>query len=381
MSIERTATGHRVRWRDGTKNRSRAFKALKAAEAFERHVDDLKAAGRLHELDQKPAGETVLRDYVRDVWWPDYAVPRLVESTQLNYAAQWDLRIEPMWGDKRLRDIKPGALQAWVTKLQEQGVGDPTIIKTLTVLQAIMTRAHKDEEIPSNPVKAVDKPSTARTRELVAVSPLMVERIRAFMLSPEPTVDRRGIPHPRANEQLRHRNATLVSVLAYAGPRPESEALPLKWDQVGARALTLPPSRKRGGRQRYVDLLEPLAEDLSEYWQYQGMPGKDQRVFGAWSKGTWDYWREHVFKPAAVQAGLPRDVVPRDLRGSFGSLLIADGRLSILEIARQLGHKPSMLLDTYGRLFSEQDRVGHGRPAADVIREARQLVEGERVHA
>jgi len=35
----------------------------------------------------------------------------------------------------------------------------------------------------------------------------------------------------------RTRDATLVSLLAYAGLRPESEAVTLTWEQVGARDL------------------------------------------------------------------------------------------------------------------------------------------------
>jgi len=42
----------------------------------------------------------------------------------------------------------------------------------------------------------------------------------------------------------RTRDATLVSLLAYAGLRPESEAVTLTWEQVGARAIFIPRGRK-----------------------------------------------------------------------------------------------------------------------------------------
>jgi integrase len=45
---------------------------------------------------------------------------------------------------------------------------------------------------------------------------------------------------------------------------------------------------------------------------------------------------------------------PYDLRHSFVSLLIAEGR-SILDVARQAGHSASMTLDTYGHIFDELD--------------------------
>ena len=84
------------------------------------------------------------------------------------------------------------------------------------------------------------------------------------------------------------------------------------------------------------------------------------------------HWRERIFQPAAIAVGLPDDTIPRDLRGSFASLLIFEG-LNVLEVAPQLGHKPSTCLDVYGRLFEEFDPARR-RPAAEVIREARQAV-------
>jgi hypothetical protein len=45
----------------------------------------------------------------------------------------------------------------------------------------------------------------------------------------------------------------------------------------------------------------------------------------------------------------------------------------VLEVAPQLGHKPSTCLDIYGRLFEEFD-PSRRRPAVEVIREARRAV-------
>jgi hypothetical protein len=45
-------------------------------------------------------------------------------------------------------------------------------------------------------------------------------------------------------------------------------------------------------------------------------------------------------------------VKPYDLRHSWVSLLIANGA-SVVEVARQAGHAPTMTLDTYAHLFDE----------------------------
>jgi integrase len=95
-------------------------------------------------------------------------------------------------------------------------------------------------------------------------------------------------------------------------------------------------------------------------------------VFGEWSGDDWDNWRERIFQAAAIAVGLPDDTIPRDLRGSFASLLIFEG-CNVLEVAPELGHKPSTCLDIYGRLFEEFDPPCR-RPAVEVIREARKAV-------
>jgi integrase len=59
-----------------------------------------------------------------------------------------------------------------------------------------------------------------------------------------------------------------------------------------------------------------------------------------------------VFRPAAARAGLV-GARPYDLRHAFASLLIAEGRLSIVEIAAQLGHNPTVCLDIYGHEMAE----------------------------
>jgi integrase len=52
------------------------------------------------------------------------------------------------------------------------------------------------------------------------------------------------------------------------------------------------------------------------------------------------------FHSAAAQVGLGRRR-PHDLRHAFASLLIREQRTSIVELAEQLGHAPTMTLNTY----------------------------------
>ena len=82
----------------------------------------------------------------------------------------------------------------------------------------------------------------------------------------------------------------------------------------------------------------------------------------------WRNWRNRVFQPAAKKAGLSQ-TRPYDLRHSFVSLLIAERR-TIIEVARQAGHSPTMTLDTYGHIFDELEDA-EPVTAEELIRAAR----------
>lgn len=342
MSVHRVKrpngkTAYKVRWREGAANRSRQFDRLQDAKDFEARVRRERQTGDLSIL---TAGSRTLSDYAAQ-WWSDYAEPNLTPRTLEVYATQLDLRIIPHLGSHRLRALTPSVVQELLARLAREGVGDPSIVKTATVLQSMLSRAVIDGLIVRNPVAVVRKPSQRRTREPMMVSPPSVELIRA---------------------DLSLRDATLVSVLAYAGLRPESEAIVLTWGQVGRRTLAINASKT--GRQRHVRLLGPLAEDLAAWREASGEHLGNGLAFpmsgGAWSRSDWRNWVRRVWRPATSRAGLDPTVRPRDLRSSFASLLIYEGR-NVIEVADQLGHSPQTCLQHYAGLFAEvhpDDRVG-----------------------
>jgi hypothetical protein len=60
------------------------------------------------------------------------------------------------------------------------------------------------------------------------------------------------------------------------------------------------------------------------------------------------------------------------LRHSFVSLLISEGR-SVVDVARQAGHSPTMTLDVYAHVFDEFD-IAERVSAEDQIKQARRDV-------
>jgi integrase len=214
--------------------------------------------------------------------------------------------------------------------------------------------------ITSNPVAAVTKPPQRRRQVRDALGPRQIEAIRA---------------------NLDIRDATLVSVLAYAGLRP-GEALALRWGDVRDRTVVVERAASLGeikstktGAVRAVKILAPLANDLSRWRLAAGRPADTALVFpnahgGVWAAEDYKNWRRRKFRTAVAAAGLPATTRPYDLRHAFCSLLLAEGR-SIIEVAAQMGHAPTMTLDTYGHVIAEME--GDERVSAeDAITRTRQ---------
>jgi len=354
----------RVRWHeaDGAE-RSRTFDRHADAVAFEAKVRLAKRAGDLPSLD---AGRQTLSEFAEE-WWDVYAKANLETATLKTYASVWNRQALPRLGHVRLRDLSPAVVARFRSELENAGVGAASVRKTMTMLQSMLRVAVEWQRIAANPVKATRKPSVKTQRAVRPISPETVEELRAWLLA-------HGTP----------RDAVLVSVLAYAGVRPQ-EALALRWRHVRERTLLVEEAvaygklrgQKTGRPPRTVRLLAPLRQDLVEWQLASGRPDDDAFVFpaasgGVWQLHDWQNWRRRVFAPAAAALGLD-GAVPYDLRHSFASLLIHEGRLSVVEIAQQLGHSPTMTLNTYGHVIAElaeAEKVS----AEDLIREAREKI-------
>jgi integrase len=363
VSIERVdrASGAvwRVRWRDERgRNRSKVLGRKRDAEAFDAEVRRLKRTRELGKLD---AGKQTLADFGTE-WWTLYAEPNLARKTLELYAMLWDAHVLPRLGGLALRDLTPETIQHFQVELRSDGVGVVSARKALTLLHGVLQRACEWGRIPSNPAAVVRKPPIKRQRATTPLPPAIVERIRNVLLA-----------------DGRLRDATLVSVLAYAGLRP-GEALALTWGHVRGRTLLVEAAVSLGelrdtktGQRRTVTLLAPLAQDLNEWRLACGRPPDEGLVFPdrrgrPWMADAYRNWRRRIYVPAAVACGVtnPR---PYDLRHSFVSLLIHEGR-SVVEVARQAAHSPKMALDTYAHVFDEfalEDRL----PAEEQIRRAR----------
>lgn len=176
MSVRRRPDrGNRpeVRWKEGGRHRSRLFDKVRDAEAFDREIKRNKQLGTL--ASSVLQSHMTLTDFVRDEWWPKYAIPNLDQSTREVYAQTWAKDLLPRVGGYELRELTPAVVEDLRAQLHAANVGEPTQIKALGILQGICKRAVVRGLIPSNPVLPVDKPRQTTRPQLDPLAPVVVE--------------------------------------------------------------------------------------------------------------------------------------------------------------------------------------------------------------
>ena len=348
----KSEAGIEIRWLEGGHHRQRSFTRKKDAQEAWNKVQRLKETGDLGMLS---AGSETLGDFA-DRWleWKIATGKLSSPKSQRNYRWLLDKHIGPYIGGYKLSELRPRLIEAWQVEVLSKGAGRVSVAKAGALLHGILKRAVALELIASNPAVYLEQPSHKKA----PVKPLEVteiERIRQELLA----VGQLG-------------DATLVSMLAYAGLRPYNEALALGWEQLtDGRLLVerklvdgeLKPGTKTD-KARSIRLLAPLAQDLNEWRIARGRPAGGlvfPRTDGEpWSEHDYGNWRRRVF-------GALSSARPYDLRHTFASLLIWEGR-PITYVAQQLGHSPQTCLTTYAHVM---EGVEANVPAETVIRAAR----------
>lgn len=396
MSVQRRRTGkYEVRWREGGRMRSRVFERKGDADAFDLDTKRRKQLGAL--APSVLQSRITLAEFIEAEWWPRYAIPNLDPDTRRRYLEVWGTDLEPRIGSYQLREITPELVEDLRDELARPGGRTPSgkprkglsaasQRKALLLLSGILKRAVVRQLIPVNPVSMIDMPKTPAAKGIVPLAPETVEKIRTIMLQQRTRVvpatavgkrPQRGYEAPVGSPLERQRNALIVSVLAYGGLRP-IEDRSATWGDLHERTLHVFASKT--GRARDVELLAPLAQDLAEWRMACGRPSDGELIIprpsgGEWNREDWGNWRERIWRPAAIAAGVTGDLRPYRLRGSFVSLLLWSG-MDLVEVADQAGHSVATLARHYAGVMRElkgQPKV----PAAEAIRQAREAATGQ----
>ncbi|MBI2170325.1 MAG: site-specific integrase [Actinobacteria bacterium] len=264
--------------------------------------------------------------------------------------------ILPAFGDRPIRSIRPGEVQAWVRD-RSAVLAPSTVDVAFRFLSSICATAVVDGHIERTPCEGIKLPRIERPPivpptpdEVHAITAEIIDRYRAPVVLAAGTGLRSGECFGLGLEALDF-DAAVVRV-------ERQLVLP----DTGPPRLGPPKTR---ASYRTVPLPSVVADTVHSHLERYG-PGPESLVFGD-PRGTAvrRYRFNEAWRRAVTAAGLTRRVRFHDLRHFYASLLISHGE-SVKVVQARLGHASATeTLDTYAHLWPDDgDRT---RRAVDSI--------------
>src|ERR1017187_5243819 len=271
-------------------------------------------------------------------------------STRAAYECYLKGWILPRWGEHRLDQIKPVAVEGWLDGIKR---AKATRAKIRNLMSALFHHAMRYEWVDNNPIKLVRQ---SAKREWV---PDVLELAELQLLL----------------SKLSVRERTLALLDAATGLRA-SELLALRWADVDFENLELLVTRsiwhqvvgrcKTEASAKPVPMDSYMAEDLLRWRRQSPYPMDSDYVFASPTmRGTQPYWPDNLMKryirPVAREAGINKNIGWHTFRHSFGTLLKANGE-DVKTVQELLRHANSRItLDVYTQAVNSNKRAAQSK--------------------
>ena len=279
------------------------------------------------------------REFLDREWMPRM-LPTLKPSTQSSYRTNLNRYVRPWFGETRLRDLRKGDIQAWLSALSESGLSRQTVKNIWSALSSVLRTAVDWGYIQENPAHGVRHPARQPKAAVFLPTPQQIVQILNQLVEP---------------------SYTLLLLLVGTGLRV-GEAIGLRWEDIDFDRKTLTVRRdvwhgkvnspKYAASERVIPLGPILANHL------QGKRGGVRPwVFAENSGAPLDPRNLAVrqLHPILDGLGMPRFSWHR-LRKLHSTYL---GELSVSPriLQAQLGHADAALtLNVYTQVIPESQR-------------------------
>jgi integrase len=315
----------------------RGFRTKREAEEFLAGVTVAAARGEYVD----PAAGRVTVGELGAAWLANR--PHLKPSTWHSLEVAWRVHVLPVWGNRRVVEIRYSEVQAWVGSLSARKSAT-TVKRAHGILAGILDVAMRDHRIGSNPARGV-------------MLPRKVPKPRSYL-----TLDQVELLASNVGE-----HAALVYLLSYTGLRwGEATAIHIRSIDMSRRRIRIDENAVRVGtalaigtpkthEARSVPVPGFLLEKI--VLASEGKAPEDL-LFGFANvhllrPHTWRGWfARAVDASRAIDPTFPK-ITLHDLRHTAASLAISAGA-NVKAVQRMLGHaSAAMTLDTYADLFED----------------------------
>jgi len=271
-------------------------------------------------------------------------------STRAAYECYLDNWVLPRWGEHKLDQVKPVAVEEWLDGIKR---AKGTKAKIRNLMSALFSHAMRYEWLDRNPIKLV-RQSAKRER-----IPDVLELAEIQLL-----LSKLGV-----------RERTLALLDAGTGLRV-SELLALRWRDVGFENLELNVTRsiwhqvigdcKTEASAKPVPLDAYMAEDLRRWRRQSVYAQDDDYVFASETmKGKQPYWPDNLMKrhirPVAKANRIHKRIGWHTFRHTFGTLLKANGE-DVKTVQELLRHANSRItLEVYTQAVTSHKRAAQSK--------------------
>jgi integrase len=349
------------------RQRSRAFKIQAAADKHWQVMETDKERGDYRDPD---AGKVLFGDLGKR-WLASGVVD---PSTIIRYKTVYRLHVEPIFGRRQVRAIKPSQIQAWIGQLSER-FEPSTVIAAFLALQGIFDLAVADDAMKSNPAKSkvVQPPAHQASEIRVWADEVIFCLIDAH---PDPL---RALPEFAASCGMREGELLGIALEDFDFIEKIVKVRRQIKNLGGTYVYALP----KNDRERIVPLadwtIQVIQNHIGKYpprpctLPWEKLTGKPRtcNILFRWHTDDQHVkarnYSETVWKPALVKAGLiPEPATDRrgrrryittrkeglhQLRHYYASVMLAGG-VSIKELAEYLGHSdPAFTLRAYAHML------------------------------
>ena len=271
-------------------------------------------------------------------------------STRAAYEYNLTNWILPRWGEHKLDQVRPVAVEEWLDGIKR---ARGTKAKIRNLMSALFTHGMRYEWLDRNPIKLVRQ--SAKRERIPAVLELWELQL---LLS-----------------KLAVRERTLALLDAGTGLRV-SELLALRWRDVDFDNLELQVTRaiwhqivgdcKTEASAKPVPLDSYMADDLQRWRKQSAYPMDDDYIFASETmRGKQPYWPDNLMRrhilPVARANGIHKRIGWHTFRHSFGTLLKANGE-DVKTVQELLRHANSRItLEVYTQAVTSHKRAAQSK--------------------
>lgn len=319
-----------VRWREGNKNRSRAFPSMTEAEEFQVAV---KRNARLGAFAIAEPSSMSLGAFL-ERWFRTSGVT-WASTTMRNRASLIDRWIDPLLGHVPLRELGRARVRDFRAEILNDGSSATNTNNVIRCLSAALTAAADEGLIPGNPCLRLGKiPESKPDRETLDPT-----HVRLLLLGAPTERDRR-----------------VIGLCAFAALRP-AEIVSLTWGDIDSDWISVTGSVQEGERgstktrrPRTVPVgpaLKPLLAGVAENADGLVAPANEGGFL------DWTNWSRDVWRP--LRSRCQMSTVFYSLRHTCISRWLMDGH-DPLTVASWAGHGVDVTTRVYARAIRSARR-------------------------